>query len=237
MSHGASIRPFRAVGIVVATLLAILLAGGTAAAAPAPPPVAPTPPGPVGGLTLTAQGGQGARTLYFDGRWDPPADPGTGAGLHYTYEVRNAIGTPLDRGTTANTTLERYAQDRCTQPYTVEVSAVTQDPATGEPLVGPASTATLGATSCQIHSSLTARQTGPGTVQVDIARAAPVDPYVAGRCVLTDNGREVWAGTCGGIDDESATLTAVAPGEHDLVLTTRSPNGQEYPATTSMSVR
>lgn len=234
MSNGALVRPLKVVGILVATLVAFVLASGIATAAPATPPA---PPGPVRDLALTGQGGEGARVTYFDARWNQPTDTGGGAGLHYVYDVTDAVGNQVDSGTTEDTAAGRFSADRCTQPYTIAVTAVTHDPVTGEPLTGPETTATLGETTCEINSSLTATQTGPGTLRVDIAREAPVDPYVAGDCVLTADSRSAWTGTCGGNDDESATVTDLAPGSHELVLTTTSPNGHDYVATTSATVR
>ena len=237
MKNGASVRPLQTAGVLVAALVALLLTAGAASAAPATPPAPPAPPGPVGDLALTGQGGQGARTMNFDAHWNQPTDPGSGIGLHYVYDVTDAVGHPVDTGTTGSTAAGLFSADRCTQPYTIAVTALTQDPATGATLTGPEKTATLGETTCEINSSLAATQTGPGTLRVDIAREAPIDPYVAGDCVLSVDGRPAWTGTCGGSDGESATVTDLAPGSHELVLATTSPNGHQYHATTSVDVR
>lgn len=232
MHLGVPIRPRTAVGSLVAALAAVLLAAGVASAAPAPA----EPPGPVRDLTLTSQGGQGARTIYLGGSWSQPSETGGGTGLHYTWEVTNALGDRVDAGSTTTPATGRISTDRCTQPFTIAVRAVTQDPATGEPLTGPERTATFGETTCQINSSLSATQTGPGTLRVDIAREQPVDPYVAGDCVLAADGRTVWTGTCGGYDGETAVVGDLAPGTHELVLTTTSPNGHDYVDSTSAVV-
>jgi hypothetical protein len=237
MHDGALSRPLKAVGLLLATLVALVFAAGAADAAPAAPPAeSPAPPGPVRSLELHDRGGEGARTTYFDAGWAQPADIGDGVRLHYVYDVHDTVGDRVDAGTTSGTTAGRFGADRCTAPYTVTVHAVTVDPATGAPLAGPETSARLGKLSCEINSSLSASQTGPGTLQVDIKREAPVDPYVAGDCVLRDNGRAVWTGTCGGATDEQATLRGVAPGTHHLALTTTSPNGEDYAAETTTTV-
>lgn len=238
MNNGALFRPLKALGLLLATLMALVLAAGAANAAPAAPAAdSPAPPGPVRDLKLNDRGGQGARTAYFDAEWNQPTDIGDGIRLHYVYDAHDTVGHQVDKGVTSGTSAGTFSADRCTAPYTVKVHAVTQDPATGAPLVGPDTSATLGTLSCAINSSLTASQTGPGTLQVDIKREAPVDPEVAGDCVLRDNGKVAWTGTCGGATGEQATLRDLAPGAHHLVLTTTSPNGHDYVAETTATVR
>lgn len=235
MNNGALFRPLKALGLLLATLVALVLAAGAANAAPAAD--GPAPPGPVRDLKLNDKGGQGARTAYFDAQWNQPSDIGDGIRLHYVYDVHDVVGHRVGSGATSGTSAGKFSADRCTAPYRVTIHAVTQDPATGAPIAGPERSATLGTLSCAINSSLTASQTGPGTLQVDIAREAPIDPEVAGDCVLRDNGTVAWKGTCGGATGEQATLQGLAPGAHHLVLTTTSPNGHDYVAQTTATVR
>ncbi|MFP5020140.1 hypothetical protein [Pseudonocardia phyllosphaerae] len=232
--NGALDRSLKAAVLIAATSLTAVLGAGAANAAPAASE--PTPPGPVQGLHLDSRGGEGARVAYFDAGWKAPADTGGGKNLHYAYDVRDTTGRKIDAGQTDATAAGRFDADRCTQPYTIKVHAVTEKP-NGSVLVGPETSATFGSLTCEINSSLAAKQTGPGTVHVDIKREAPWDPEVGGPGVLTADGQKVWSGSVGGAEDEEATISGLKPGTHHLKLTTRSPNGHDYVATTDVTVK
>ncbi|BBG04212.1 MULTISPECIES: hypothetical protein [Pseudonocardia] len=233
--NGVYGRSLRTVGVGLVAIAA-LLAGGAAVSA-APRVDAPEPPGPVQDLALSPVEGGGARAIGFEATWTAPTENGDGIRTHYVVETHDATGARLHSAATGATTAGPIRGDRCRGPLTFSVRAVTQDPHGGDPINGPTVLSEFGKPDlCEIHMSLSAEQTGPGTVHVEAAREQPVDPYVAGPCELTVDGAPAWSGTCGGATGWSTTLDGLAPGTHGLVLTTVSPRGETYVARTSATV-
>lgn len=232
--NGLYVRSLRT-AVVGLAAIAALLAGGSAGSA-APRTGAPEPPGPVQNLVLTPAEGGGARGTGFEASWAAPAGTGAGTRIHYVVETHDATGARLHSAATGATTAGPVRGDRCRGPLTFSVRAVTLAP-DGAPLRGPTVLSEFGTPDpCEIRMSLSAEQTGPGTVRVDADREQPVDPYVAGPCELTVDGTPAWSGTCGGATGWSTTVQGLTPGTHGLVLTTVSPRGETYLARTSATV-
>lgn len=227
-------RPRHAAVLLVAAVAMLIATAATASAAPGAAP--PAPPGPVEDLTLSPVSGNGARGLGFEANWTPPAENGDGIRTHYVVEAFDDTGNRLESTATGATSTEPIRGDRCRAPLHVAVRAVTQDPQSGSPIDGPTVRATFGHLDlCEIDNSIRAEQTAAGTLRVDVTREPPIDPYVAGPCTLTVDGRVVWSGTCGS-RDRTVTVDGLAPGRHELVLSTVSPRGDTYVTHTSATV-
>jgi hypothetical protein len=179
------LRRFRTTAIVIGAVALMTLSTALTATTAAAAESDVAPPGPVRDLTPSPVGGGGNRGLAFDASWTPPEDQGGGIRTHYVVEVHDDLGSRLHSGATGSTSVEGIVGDYCRAPFTVSVHAVTQHPQTGEPLAGPPVEAQFGSLNlCEITMSITARQTGPGTVEVVRHREPPVDPSVAGPCEL-----------------------------------------------------
>ncbi|ANY05683.1 hypothetical protein [Pseudonocardia sp. HH130630-07] len=254
MHIGTLIHPGRAAAVLVAAVAVLVPAAATAQAAPVPPvppppppaaeaaPVpgepapAPVPPGPVRDLVLAPVPGGGARGIAVEARWAPPSGHGDASPTGYAVEITDVNGARLLGETTEETRSGPVYVDYCRAPITATVRALLPGP-DGTPVPGPAVTASAGSdTTCVIHMSITAEQTAPGTLTVLATREQPIDPYVSGPCELTVDGAAAASGTCGGQADTVLTAEGLAPGPHELVLTTTSPRGVEHVATASATV-
>lgn len=219
---------------VILSMVAALLAAVAAlvvGAAPALAAATVAPPSAPGAFAVD-HFQTGARSDGFTATWTPAAANG-GLDLRYVMELSDGIGSPPETATTTDTTYTMYG-DWCLGPLTVTVHAETTDPVTGETMAGPAVAESFGHgddTLCAVNMSISAAQSAPGEITVSMHREPPVDPYVVGTCVLTANGTTVWSGYCGNWRvDETTTLTGLAPGAYDLLLTTTSVRGVVSPS-------
>ncbi|MFP5020141.1 hypothetical protein [Pseudonocardia phyllosphaerae] len=232
----ALVRSTKVVLLLLTTLLATVLAAGAASAAPQPGPPAP---GPVRDLTVAIGPGSGARGSAFDASWTQPA---TGPMIegYYRYEVTDALGKRVDAGRTDDTRAGTFHGDYCRAPYTFTVRAVSVSGRDGAETAGPPASASYGSAgsdACALHSTLAAKQTGPGAVDVTITSAQTAPVEVSGDCVLNVDGKPVWSGTCGGYKAKTAHVTGLEPGTHGLILVTKSPNGITYTDRGTATVR